>query len=469
MKLRSVFSFFFLSLFAAKTFAGSVDVAQWVPWHFLESQVDQIPLGFQGQQESLPINIQGWDLILKGTEVRMQGRGSHLSIDQRGLVGKIDSISVQLKVPELIIDQVITKKVAGNSLQIHIQAQCHPFNVNIPQAGLYFKAPFMKSLNSWEPVLSDLSIQLGSSAWSVSDIVCDGPQGIAQEVASQIHRAISEPQMLQENLKKWLAPRVHSIWNEGWKKLIENHSKSIQGTFIGQPESQGFFIYGSLPLMLQKNVMLPDIHELQHSENFPQLLIADEGFAALAEETLRTQYLKDFDLQKISAFKKLLSSRFIQFFVWPDLMNFSKNAIFNLTTNQKVSSFQLKNKSENFWTLQLQVGGLLRAERDLKVQDYLKWGLGLSGVVQFDVRQGDFTAKLSQQNSNLAAQFDEQYRDVYQPSTYIGKIVMEQAQKALFGDGSARFVLPKIQYQNKTFLLNGWESQRNIILMNWQE
>jgi hypothetical protein len=468
MRTYSVFLALFLMLFALRSLAGNVEVAQWIPWSFVTTQAKKIPLAFQSTQSNFQMNFQEWTPKATNVNFQVQGGLSTLQFDQNGVQAAANTLSAHLTVGQILIDQVIVRDIGGSQIQVRVQATCQPFEIQVSNFSLAAQAPFVRLADHWTPQLSTVSLQLPQGAWTVSPIVCQGPEGIDQKIASLIQTTLSQPASMQEYLKSWLAPQLDQYWGQIWKSLTGEAWQNLKINSMSDPAAQGFFLYGNIETKSSGSVPLPSNLTAALSATVPQLFFSTEAFAALVQENASSVKIENYDLQQIESFSSFMHNRFLQFFMWPDLLNFSRSTPVLFSTLPDQTKVTLQAQKSGVWNLQMQSMGVLRITRKGQLRNYINVGIGMTSTLTTEVKDSHLSLKTQNSKSNISWKFDSEYIRLFDPSTSISSTLLKKASTALFENRTIDQALPVLNWNGQTFKLNGWKQQGSMVSLDWK-
>lgn len=467
MKNKSVFLFAGLMLFSAISRAGQVEMAQWIPWSFLSQEVQKFPLNFQASRTEWALAVQGFNPKASELQIQLRGSLTDASFNAQGAELRSQDLSAILNIGSLSIDQTVVKDIGGNQIRIRVQAQCRPISIQISRFSIAAQARFVQSGDLWMPSLSGLQIQIPENSWSLSPVQCEGLQGLDSQILSQIQDVLKNPQSFQNLIKSWISPRINELWSRSWESLSQKNWQNLKVDSLGEPTDQGFFILGHMEVSGSGNIRLPS--QLTSSASLkPQLILTSEGFEALAQESLSSFRIEKMDLQTVSSFSKLMHNRFLQIFVWPDLLNFSRKTPVWLSTEKNGKSLKLISRGMGQWQMQLQTRGLLEIPRKGESRKYIHWGLGLASNLITEVRDSQLTLTTQNAQSSFNWKFDDDYLQRFNPNTRISSTVLKQAAQGLFEDRKLQIQLPVLTWGTRTLKLNNWRESDSLILMDWE-
>ncbi len=241
MNYRSVLLTLCLMIFAAKSEAYNVEVAQWLPWKFVEQELKNVPLSFNLQPRDLTLHWQDWHPLLKGAKLEVHGAWAQLQVQSTGINASAQSVSAYLKVQQLIVDQTIVKEIGGNRIEIKINAICDPFEIKIPVADLSLQALYQRQKEIILPNISDLKIMI-HDGWSISPLICSGPQGFDQAVSQLLQDSLKNPDSISSLLQSYLSTTLEEKWLAIWNQMTTVGYQNMTVTSMDDPAELGLFI-----------------------------------------------------------------------------------------------------------------------------------------------------------------------------------------------------------------------------------
>jgi hypothetical protein len=452
--------------FPSAIIAGSVQVAQWIPWSILENQIsaEAKNMNFSGVQNNLSVNFQGLQPIAQSANWSISGNLDSLTLNRTGMSGSARNLSAELNLEGLAIDQVVVMSSGGNVIRIHIKASCTPIKIKVSHFSLIIDSAFASKL---EPVVTSLDIAFHAEDTSLSPFTCSGLQGVDEQIASQIRGALSDPAGLKPYLISWLNQKIPSLWE---KELISLDSALGENLELQEiiPQEHGVLFYAIMPLKRSQVVLLSAVDENSLSHSAPQLILSQEGFNALLSEKFSSLLPDGYDLQKVSAFASLMQSRVKQYVAWPDLRRFPTNSPFPISVNKDqyklVTSFQ-----NSSWSAQLNANGVLKASVQDSLIDYLNWGISLNSPFTVSVVDSVLTMKTGTPTFDLAYSFGALYQLLFNPNTRISVSIFKSSLSSFFTNKTLSTPLPVLRLGGKDWKLQDWNQNHDLITMDWKE
>ncbi len=467
MKYKSVLVALSLMVFSIESQASTVEVAQWLPWKFVEQELQNLPLNFMLQPRDVTLQWQDWHPQFKGASLEIGGTWAQLQVQPTGVVAEAHSLSVLLKVQQLVIDQTIVKEIGGNRIEIQVKATCEPFEIKVPAVDFLLQATYQRENAMWSPHISQLKLKV-YDGWSVTPLICNGPQGFEQVLTGLVQDSLKNPESVSILLQNFLTTMIEEKWSHFWNQITTVGYQNLKVLSMDDPGEFGFFIRGEIQSGTDP-LRIPLPQGLQASLNTasPQLVLTSEGFATLAKEKALNFSIAKFNLQSLDSFKKLMRSRFLQFFLWPDLMKFSKTAPFWLTSDpsQKVDIQAL---GQGKWLLQMHTVGVIEAPREKILQPYLHWGLGASYSLSTQVKDSLLKLSVEQAKTKMTWIFDGDYVKQFKPSQRISSSILKKVGDSLFQGRTFEVQLPVFILKDRILKLNNWNEHEGLIWLDWK-
>lgn len=442
-------------------FSGQIEIAQWLPWKFIDRNF--IP-------KTLDLTFSRNDLTFEAGEMRPRiSFDVGIEGERRDVVFSDDGISAshvlrsRIFISKLSIDQTIVRVVNGNVFRVHIKAECDPFSIHVNEIQTRAQLQYKEEGNIWVPELSGFDLRI--PVWDLENIQCQGIGGVGNEVRTQLVGALSHPAMFRDLLKEVIAEKLSSYFYSSWDSLLASTGSDIEVSGMGHPSARGILIYAHING--SKNISLDNPDETLLSDEIPQLIFSEKGFGTLLKDKINDMIPKNYNLQNIRAFSKLMSSRFLQYFVWPDLSRFPSRTPFYFSTLPERSQLILKPASGNNYEASFNTTASLTTMIGSSAIEYLQLGLGMNTSLNVSVSDGQLKLKTAAAELSLAWSYGLLYQMIFRPKNRIATEVMLESVKSLFGHQSTSYELPGIKIDNKEFKLQNWKQTDEIITMDW--
>jgi hypothetical protein len=263
---------------------------------------------------------------------------------------ELDWDNPALTVGQFQIDDTITRTVGATTIRIHLTGQCTGMSMSVPEGKWRMKGHLGWAwgpgggTNGMQFKWLDFQFSQNNGATAQANLgQCQGPSGL-QTAMQQAFDGISKDQTWIENTLKngvlnWVQSSLAGVHGDLMQPRVFPLKAGLDmnwtpDTLNGLP---GGLIRVAGHLNLQKNTAKAYSQTLDRTYTDQSLTQVKESGYVLPKDTMTA--LMDFlyhtgDLQyrttsdKVSAFSSLMNSRFMQFFVWPDLMSFASKTVF---------------------------------------------------------------------------------------------------------------------------------------------
>ncbi len=458
-----------LLLLSSPTWAGSLKVAQWLPWEFVSQAWNERVLNFSHQEDELTISWQELRPVVKGVDVQLQGTLGQTQFQSEGLKTSAQNLSATIKIAELSVNQIVKIELNGNIISVRLEAHCSPIHITIPRFSVEAAAQFLREQNYWRPQLSGLNLQIPLAGWTLSSVSCTGAGGVGTVITQRITQALQDPQTLSPLLQEWLAPQIQVAWNNLWQQLLDSTSDHLTVLSMERPSDKGVLLFAELPLNTQREVNLPLVAESLLSSTHPQLVFSQESLEALMEDRLLSMIPAQYNLQQVEGFRTLMGSRVVQSFVWPDLRRFPSQTPFFVIPRLQDSALALRPTTTGAWQAEMKVEGSLQTFINHAPIDYMSWGLNLKTILSLDVQESVLTLKSGKPTTKMVTHFSGLYVLIYKPNQKLSSSILQDAVQGFFKPTTVTENLPTLKWEERSWKLGNWKQQQNLITMDWME
>lgn len=455
-----------IALFPFTTSAGTIEVAQWIPWEFISREIYKQPLNIAIQESELQMNFSELTPKLQGVKIDIKGELKSLSFSSSG-INSAQAFSADIQVDKIIIDQFILREFNGNQIQIHLKAECAPMSISIPVLNTSSDADFVQESTRWQPELTEVGINIPDNSWNVSAISCSGIGGVGEEISAALSKALKDPAAFSPMIKAMVSDELKKVFRDGWEKLLVATGSDLTVTGMSKPGDAGLLVYAELNIKNNRKVLLEKPDESLLSAKTPQLVFSSRGFEALLEDKFMDMAPQKFNLQEVSAFAGLMKSRTKQYFAWPDLRRFPSTTPFLLTTHTGESQLRLQAKPNGKWQANLNANGVLETIIGGSPIDYINFGIGVSTEVSIKVTDGKLQMASGASQLELAWNYGFLYQMIFRPNTRIAIDIFKSSLNQFFTNQSVEEILPALNFQNHEWKLQNWKQQNEIITMDW--
>ncbi len=450
-----------------------MEIAQWIPWEIANQEIAKTISISSYEKKNIQLNWQDWTPQVSSIKSTFSPAAISISLDQKGILlnyGTVESSpSLKIEIGEFDLDQTVYRDFGGNKIGIRIKAHCDPFQVNLGSLLVSLSAPFVQQGKFFLPKVQDVKISYGSSP-SVSAVRCYGPLGFEQRVTTLVLETLKNTSFLEAFIKseinKISAEKLQSQF-QNWMKsknqnlqLLENSSAFEHGLYLKfllpYPGSQGSENFELPPEYLRDE---PDQPEKV------QTLISNESLQKIFSEKVSQQKLVNYNLQNIPSFSSFMNNRFIQLFVWSDLLHYSRKAPFYLNT-EEVSSLNLQPVADGQWNVQMVINGNVMSERKGKGWRFLEWSMGISSRMGLNIQEGKAIVSTENSVSNLSFSYGAEYEAAFDPGKPSAKTIKKALQSAL-AQKSFEIELPSLLLNESIWKMQSWSQSGEKVFIHW--
>jgi hypothetical protein len=324
-----------------------------VPWKLLSErlsavinrrQADGSPSTTQlgNRLISVPYDGEALNWILSSGTISATANLNSSSVFPSGANVSINNGKIHIVLDALTLDQVLERNVGGVTVRVHLNANCGPIVIDQPSASSL--AAFSLNWANGSPVatLTSLDLSWAANSWVVSDFACTGPSGVDSLVRDGLSQFLRDPASLKPYVQSYVGQNLQASIDATLAKVrdpfaVGSGAESITVT-VGSISPASTGIVADLSLRSDaKSLPLPALpipsdKILASLSTLQPVLVGDKSVIEfiLATRLAAKPAFFQVNLQTVSAFHKLMQSRFAQFFIWSDLWNFPKNSPFYL-------------------------------------------------------------------------------------------------------------------------------------------
>ncbi len=415
--------------------ARNLQISEVVRWPVLIRQV-----------QGLPVQISNVELTIKG-QVNLYNQG----------LGRVkfafEPNTLRLSAGEVAIKGEIVRPVGTATVKVRVDARCSQLQAKLDSllslSGNLVVMPTSKIFSSdqvlnprpeglaLEVTMQNFAMQTHPQNLRLSLGTCGGLQGLDAVVESEIKKMIADPQNIIPEVRAKIEDNLQAALYKYQVRAMEVTKRLLTGQGFPDlshlqvlPEPKGgFWFVGwghaqaanpegvaaqmqALPTSRLK-IFATEIRHINpefelHSPEQMQLSIDKTQFeksllSTFVKEHFKSQYV----LNHVPELKKLLQSRFLQFFVFPDLLSFAKNTnfIFRSRSEQITAQAVITNNdktSPNELAIKASLLGSIFADSEKKSSsntEFMNVSLQTAGLLSWKVSSGrlvwDWRAKES--------------------------------------------------------------------------
>ncbi|MDX9732239.1 MAG: hypothetical protein RBT63_10745 [Bdellovibrionales bacterium] len=418
---------------------------------FLNSPLSE---GFEFSQDIGDVEITDpFAIQLQGVSVKGHVSG-RLTSDSRGLVVEASLGEVQVSVKRIAIHTVIQSRVGGVNARIRIDADCDGATIRWSRENLSFftRAKILTSGSYPSVDFSQLALPAFVSQPEMS-LSCRGPLGIESVIRQYAWQALQE-RWVQDSFRQEIEEKLEAAVAERFAPGAEAISlvsvggtalSIVPGEYVRQAHGGRHVLKAQLKVALDRPISVahaPSVSYEALAANALSDFTSSSGLTVSAQsKDLQTLLQAWFapsgvwsdwvEARSIDGFRDLMDSRFSQFFAFPDLMRYSKNAPFwfhlQTTDYASLSCSGSSTKSQSA-SVQLPLGAWMflktpEQAMGLKQMVFFRFPTSLNiGLPE----KGKRAIAATLRSLKLSARFDARYVATESPDTSISTSSIEE-------------------------------------------
>jgi hypothetical protein len=496
--------FFLLSLVAKPVFAEDrfldVDYFSTISSNDLKAKAQQSLLGvlkdFNFNVEEFDI---GTDPKVHFSRVKVMAHpvGYEVTPSRQGIHFQSRNNSVRLEIGEVKVDQYIEREFNGVHARIHIFGACTGVTAGLvgPESVIEGDVNPVLSGNLVQLQLENARVALGHVQFEFSKINCVGAQGFDQLIIDSAKQLLANPAALDQVINSEYIRILQAqlaTWGYQWNQPMLAFQLPVHGEGQGKGDAKNIEAWLFPQTMqidgngnwLNKGMLRLKHSDLSHeskhiqfqSQDFASfagqtaLVLPDEALTAFAEIYLSPQmWMLSLPSTQIPAFQDLMKSRFKQFFVWPDLMNFSKKTEFLVQTESKIAP-RFQWNDDGSLGLQSEFISRMYYPEQGQFLPYNNFSVQLQGRMNLQIENGKAVVTTLDPNIKVGAEWDQAYCQKESRCGRISKSILTKAATSFLTDRKIEFPLPKLE---ASFGLKlepkkiSREKQRRLLILNF--
>ncbi len=359
------------------------------------------------------------------------------------------SLAVKIETSPFKVEKTFVENVGGVMVSVKLAAECQGLTVLQQNADARVEVALSTNGSDVQSKVNELTFHWNQEWW-VGNVSCEGPRGFGELMAKELRLKLADAAFVESLVKETLHVKLEKeiqdlvtkamvpqvVYGDG-KNQIVLHYKKIESlgdmgllvlADLNIPKVLG--IIETNPTESKNPVLVPltlTENDLALVKEKPMFFLPKAAFLESARLALST-YIYRGDLTSFPSFQDLMKSRFLQFFVWPDLRKYPKDSKFPFQTRmQQISnlSFDKGLKAKLSGTVE----SWLQSQRDGSSWNYLYTSSTLSTDATISVAAG--AVKLTLKNTKLKskAQMYPEYIARFKPSKSISTGILDSAIK----------------------------------------
>lgn len=376
-----------------------------------------------------------------------------------------------LQIEKISTDATIVKNIGGVLATVHLKGACRDI-----------------IFQTQGPLLFDGSIQLGiknaalgaalktvdyknEQQWTMSVGQCEGPQGYQQALEKELRALLADKekikgllvQPLQVQIDKKIATLNEQLFSEKAISLADDVMVSLIPSSVDLDENNGqILLKGIVKTQFEStkeeakhisaDMTVLEVQQFSQSgliisQKYLQNLVSylhDDGF-----------FYKKYLAQQVPGLGSLFKSRFFQFFLWPDLMNFKRNAAFSFEILARALPKVKLNKVHQgsaWFDLNADLAVETRTPKEYGEREYGKFLSPLNSKVWMRVYNENLGLGFYKPKLNVKFSWNQLYVKLFRPFQTISAFFFGQKIESTLNNYRWKTKLPALETQGKVFM-----------------
>ncbi|WP_413576169.1 hypothetical protein ACLVWU_17440 [Bdellovibrio sp. HCB290] len=410
-------------------------------WKSLENQEFQANWQFPDQTveaaNGVQVQLKGISISLK-TELEKPSLGS----SQTQVILNSKDLSAQMTIAAISVDQWIEQTVGGITGRFHLVADCPNVVLNMKSGMGSFSVSVNPKVGSNQAggAVQDVSLSWLKDAWSAGAIECTGAEGFADIVNQQITQISADSAAFVNPKKELILSYLNGYigkWSFDFSKprqLVSsrddiNISMMVDSFDDANPEralAKGRVIVEFTRAPQSETTKLELAKgDVNYGTSGQAMIRLPAGFAKemISRGYAANSWVHQFYSSQISGFSSVMNSRFMQFFVWPELMDYPKssNFLFNVYSNKdpKISGSGLK------YQLSVNLYSQMKAPKNSKYIPFMNFTVPFSSGISLGISDSKAAVKFTGTSLDLRYAWDPSYVKSFSPRTRFASSTIE--------------------------------------------
>ena len=371
----------------------------------------------------------------------------------------------RINIGQFEIHDTLTRVVGGIPLRFHLDGTCTGMSLETPGGRWHILGKMRWDYSANQFVLSwlDFKLDMNQAATPVVNIgQCQGPPDLFKALNEAMVTVAKDQGWLEDVFRggalDWLQTNLGALHQQ---LLVPREVKLKEDVALGwQPTSLAAMSGGLIRVAGQFTITKPGVKTggetvvRSYDPAVTLTQVQDSGFV-MPKETVQKiigYMYSNRELQyrvksnEVQSFTALMQSRFLQFFVWPDLMAFAKNTqfYFDLTTARepKLSNGNMLTGGGSAYDF---TGPLLVhqwAPGKTAYVPYVDFSSAVGGQVYATLKNGQLQLDTRLNKMNVKAQFRREYSLLRNVTTWISTSLLGSRAKSYIESNPVQVAVP---------------------------
>lgn len=386
----------------------------------------------------------------------------------------------KISVGQFAIKDVIRREIGGVPVVIHLDGSCTDMSLAIEGSTWVARGKLQWNMSNGQftSQWSEFGLQMnGTPRVDVKVGKCQGPKALIDNLRETMQRAATDRAWMQDILKDGTGERMQTALTEMQIELMRARPAQLSPDtkLTWSPQAVMLLPHGRIRVaglfQLQKTGAVKDVTGSAVA-TVPRGYDADSKLSALNQSgfvlpraTLAhvVSYLYQngglgtrVESTRLAAFTDLMRSRLMQFFVWPDLMQFRKRTVFyfDLSASGAAKMSDAVSTQKGGIKMNMQVPLVVHqwAPTSKEYLPYVDFKTEFKGEVKAQITGERLQLRLKPRDLNLSAGFRREYAKFRRPTGHISTSLIGTQLKDYLDQNAWSVTLPKWELGESTLL-----------------
>ncbi len=376
-----------------------------------------------------------------------------------------------LKIGKIKTDAVIKKNVGGVQATIYLKGECRNLVITTEDAlelnGSVRLGVKNQALGAF---LQGLESQ-NEQRWTMSVEACEGPKGYQQALEEQLRDFISNKQKMQDVLTQPFQSQIDKKVASIHSQLFAEKQMALNSDIEVVLAPKALEMDEVTGQLLLAGIVKANIKHSKDEQKYIEASLSKEEFSQLSQngffvsqkyitalvESLHESgfFYKSYLAQQIPGLSSLFRSRLFQFFLWPDLLNFRKNAAFSFELGAKKKpevKLSSLHKGSAWFSLNTELSVLTKTPESVGAREYGNFSSPFQSQAWLRVYEGKLALGFHQPKMNLKFKWSDLYLKTFRPFQFLSASFFGQQMASSLKDFRWATPLPAIEVGGQALL-----------------
>lgn len=370
-------------------------------------------------QDEIPVQIN--DIFL---QIKTQLKKPNLQDSQTALELSSMNLQALLTIGDVSVDHIVEREVSGIVGRFRLQANCKNVQLQMKAGAGDFAVILTPNVGSSTAGGEIQSVRLGwaPDAWGVASMQCTGAEGFDAILKEEIQKIAQDSEKFVAPHKEFLRASVQAELDKvqfdfsGSKQLVMSRPDIKVTMTVDQLKdlgTEGAKVTGHFMVDFNRapdsevKVLTLNGNASANSSLASLRLPKDFLKEAMKRAYAPNTWMHQFNSDKISGFVSLMRSRFLQFFVWPELMKYPKTSVFRFDVYSN-KNLNIQGQGLNY-QMQGNIYTQMQSPQKGKLAPFMDFTVPMKANIKLQVQSGILTADLGSPTLSLNAQWNQNY------------------------------------------------------------